>query len=200
MKILIVDTETINLDKPFIYDIGYVIYDTEKQGIVHKKSYVISQVFGNKMLFATSYYNQKLGLYFERLKSKYSKKVGWKNAMRFIANDIKKFNVEKVYAFNSRFDSRAFNFMCAWFKCANPLATLEFCDIMQDIKKFTNTQDYKDFCVENGFLTKHENPRPQQNAETVYKYITNNLEFVEEHTGLEDSIIELDILLYAWGL
>ena len=35
-------------------------------------------------------------------------------------------------------------------------------------------------------------------AEVVYKYLTNDLDFVEEHTGLADVYIEYNILLTAY--
>ena len=86
---LVLDTETINLEKQFVYDLGYTIADADGN-VVARKSYVISQVFNNKELFATGYYSNKMPLYLERLANGYSKKVGWGHAMRYLANDIKK--------------------------------------------------------------------------------------------------------------
>ena len=195
---LVLDTETISLDKPFIYDLGYVITN-DKGEIILKKSYVISQVWNNKELFATSYYANKKPLYVERLKSGYSKKVSWGNAIRYLLNDIKKYNIENVYAYNSRFDSRALNFMCAWYKSKVKM-NIEIQDIMEFIQPITNTQEYKDFCETNGYMTNHKKPQPQKKAETLYRYLKNDNEFIEEHTGLEDSLIELEILMTALGL
>ena len=196
---LVLDTETISLDKQFIYDLGYTIADNNGN-IVLKKSYVITQIFNNKELFMTGYYSNKRPLYEERLKSGYSKKVGWGNAVRYLANDIKKYGITEIYAYNSRFDVRAFAFMCTWHGCVNPLGDKEVLDIMDFIKPITNTKEYVDFCKSNGFMTKHKTPRPQQKAETLYRYLTDNVDYEEEHTGLEDSLIELEILMTALGL
>ena len=49
-------------------------------------------------------------------------------------------------------------------------------------------------------MTKHKRPRPQKKAETLFRYLTNNPNYTEEHTALEDSKIELFILLTALGL
>ena len=111
---LVLDTETINLEKQFVYDLGYTIADADGN-VVARKSYVISQVFNNKELFATGYYANKMPLYLERLASGYSKKVGWGHAMRYLANDIKKYGITEIYAYNSKFDTKAIAFMCAWF-------------------------------------------------------------------------------------
>lgn len=197
--ILVLDTETISLNKPFIYDLGYTIADTNGN-IIKKKSYIISQVWNNKELFATGYYANKKPLYYARLKSGYSKKVCWGNAMRFLANDIKKYGITEIYAYNSKFDSRALNFMCAWYKVVNGLGGMEILDIMDYIQPITKTQEYKEFCQVNGFMTKQKKPQPQQKAETLYRYITNNVDYEEEHTGLEDSLIELEILMTALAL
>ena len=196
---LVLDTETINLEKQFVYDLGYTIADADGN-VVARKSYVISQVFNNKELFATGYYSNKMPLYLERLASGYSKKVGWGHAMRYLANDIKKYGITEIYAYNSKFDTKAIAFMCGWFNVVNPLGDKEILDIMDFIKPITNTKEYKDFCKENGYMTKHKYPRPQMKAETLYRYLTDNVDYEEEHTGLEDSLIELEILMTALGL
>ena len=198
MKIVL-DTETISLEKPFVYDLGYVIVN-DNGDIIAKKSYVISQVWNNKELFATAYYADKKPLYYARLKSGYSKKVGWGHAMRYLANDIKKYGITEIYAYNSKFDSRALNFMCAWYKVVNGLGGIEIQDIMNFIKPITKSQDFINFCESNGYMTNHKTPQPQKKAETLYRYLTNNADYEEEHTGLEDSLIELQILMTALGL
>ena len=198
MKIVL-DTETISLEKPFVYDLGYVIVN-DNGDIIAKKSYVISQVWNNKELFATAYYADKKPLYYARLKSGYSKKVGWGHAMRYLANDIKKYGITEIYAYNSKFDSRALNFMCAWYKVVNGLGGIEIQDIMNLIKPITKSQDFVNFCESNGYMTNHKTPQPQKKAETLYRYLTNNVDYEEEHTGLEDSLIELQILMTALGL
>lgn len=199
MNIIVLDTETINLEKQFVYDLGYTIADKESGLVIKKKSYVISQVWNNKPLMATRYYENKTSIYIDRLENGYSKKVSWGNAMRYLANDIKKYNVSEVYAYNSKFDKSAFEFMCSWFGAVNPLGTIKVLDIMWFIKSITETEEYKNFCKNNGYMTAHKIPQPQKKAETLYRFVKNNNDFVEEHTGLEDSLIELEILTIALG-
>lgn len=196
---LVLDTETINLEKQFVYDLGYTIADADGN-VVAKKSYVISQVYNNKELFATGYYSNKMPLYEQRLASGYSKKVGWGNAMRYLASDIKKYGITEIYAYNSKFDAKAFDFMCSWYGCVNPLGATEVKDIMDFIKPIISTKEYKDFCKANGYMTKHKYPRPQMKAETLCRFLRNDTDFTEEHTGLEDSLIELEILMTALAL
>lgn len=197
MKIIVLDTETLGLENPTIYDVGYIIYDTELKAKIKEKSYVIKQVFDNELLMQSAYYYKKKPLYIERLKSGYTKKVGWGSLVNYLKKDIEKYNISFVGAFNSRFDYRAFAKTCALFNKVNPLANLDPVanDIMNYIKVIVDTPDYLKFCQDNGFMTKHAKPRPQKKAETVYSYLTKNVEYEEEHTGLEDSKIELEILI-----
>ena len=49
------------------------------------------------------------------------------------------------------------------------------------------------FCEKHEYFTEKGNY--STTAETVYKFITKNTDFEEEHTALADSLIELEILL-----
>ena len=55
---------------------------------------------------------------------------------------------------------------------------------------------YQRFCEENGYLTK--NGQYRLTAEIICRFITKDNEFVENHTGLEDVLIEKDILAYCY--
>jgi hypothetical protein len=63
----------------------------------------------------------------------------------------------------------------------------------------SHTPTYIKFCEENGYMTKHKTPRPRLTAEIIYRYITNDLDFIESHTGLEDVDIERQILAYCFS-
>jgi hypothetical protein len=58
---------------------------------------------------------------------------------------------------------------------------------------FSKDEQYIAFCNEHQFLNKHN--KPQLTAEVLYRYLTNNIDFVESHTGLEDVEIEMQIFL-----
>ena len=59
------------------------------------------------------------------------------------------------------------------------------------------TKGYRSWCEENGFMTKHAKPRPQEKAETIYRYLIGDENFVESHTGLEDVLIEKEIFAHC---
>ena len=54
---------------------------------------------------------------------------------------------------------------------------------------------YKKFCKEHGYMTK--NGQMRFTAEILYRFITKDNDFCESHTGLEDVLIEKDILAYC---
>lgn len=197
---LIVDTETANgLASPLIYDLGWVVAD-ENGEIILQRSYVIREVFDNETLFNTAYFKDKRPLYLERLESKYSKKVYLAYALRQLQKDMKKYGVES-FAYNSTFDNKAIKNSMQYFNKTkyNPVEP-PISDIMKLIGVITETEEYKAFCEKNGFMTKHKKPRPQKKAETLKKFLDKNPNYQEQHTAVEDSKIELEILITALGL
>lgn len=196
MKIVL-DTETCcGFASPLVYDFGYVVA-TDNGEIIKARSYVIKEVYDNLALFNTAYYKDKRPLYEMRIKSGYSKKVYLAYALRQLEKDMKKYGVDK-FAYNSRFDRNAIKSTMERFNKFkyNPIEN-GIIDIMDYIKTITATQEYKDFCQKHGFMTKHKNPKPQAKAETLYRYLMGDPTYTEEHTALEDSKIELVILLTA---
>ena len=110
--------------------------------------------------------------------------------------DFKQYEIEYTFAFNSPFDTTVFDYNCEWFKTNNPFDTVKIRDIRGFVHNFIAfEQEYKDFCDQNQYYT--ESGNYSTTAETVYRYITNNTDFIEEHTALADSEIEWQILRYC---
>ena len=61
---------------------------------------------------------------------------------------------------------------------------------------FGKCDEYKEFCIENGF-TLANGRTPRFTAEILYKFITKDLQFEEEHTGLADVRIEREIFRHC---
>ena len=129
MNIIVFDTETVNLEKPFCYNIGYAIYNTDSREILARKDFVVEQVWHNPMLFITAYYATKKELYISRLKGRscIMDKFGYITQQMY--RDIKEFEIQHAFAYNSDFDVRVFEFNCDWFKCINPLELVTVHDI-----------------------------------------------------------------------
>lgn len=192
MKVMIFDTETTDLNKCFCYNIGYVIADTETQEILTKKEFVVEQIWHNLPLFSTAYYADKRQIYVNSMRAKKVKMEKFGNICQAMIRDIKAFEVTSAYAYNSPFDEKVFNFNCDWFKCINPFDTIPIFDIRGYVHNSLISENYKAFCEENELFT--EGGNYSTSAETVYKYITNDIDFIESHTALDDAVIETSIL------
>lgn len=194
MNILVFDTETVDVEHAFCYNVGYTIVNIETREKLLKRDYVIEQVWENKMLFSTSYYAEKKQLYINALRGRKASIKHWGHTMQRMIKDIQEFNVEFAYAFNSPFDVRVFDFNSEWFKTSNALDYVQTIDIRGLINKLLFSDEYKAFCEENGYYT--ESGNYSGNAETLTKFIRQDIDFVEDHTALSDSLIEADIILY----
>lgn len=194
MNILVFDTETVDVEHAFCYNVGYTIVNIETREKLLKRDYVIEQVWENKMLFSTSYYAEKKQLYINALRGRKASIKHWGHTMQRMIKDIQDYNVEFAYAFNSPFDVRVFDFNSEWFKSSNALDYVQTIDIRGLINKLLFSEEYKAFCEENGYYT--ESGNYSGNAETLTKFIRQDIDFVEDHTALSDSLIEADIILY----
>ena len=138
MKIMIFDTETTSLNKPFCYNVGYVIADTDTKEIVETKDFVAEQIWHNLALFSTAYYAEKRQLYVKDMRSRKTRMMKFGRICQEMIRDIKKYNIQMAFAYNSDFDERVFDFNCDWFKCINPFDTVEI-KVKSFVKKITSS-------------------------------------------------------------
>lgn len=193
MRICVFDTETISVDKPFCYNVGFVIFDTDTSAVLEKTEFVIEQIWHNMALFSTAYYADKRPIYVKRMRGKKIQLDKWGRVCQYMIRVFKNYNVECAYAYNSNFDERVFNFNCDYFKTQNPFDTVPILDIRGNVHKvIAFTPLYQNFCEKNNLFT--ETGNYSTTAEALTKFIRNDIEFIEEHTALADSEIELDIL------
>lgn len=190
---LVLDTETTDLQKCFCYDISWVIMDKSSGLIVDFKTNVVEQVWHNLPLFESAYYKEKRQKYVDMMRRHDATMDKWGYIMRKLTQDIKKYQIEAVYAYNSDFDDKVIKYNCDWFKCNNPLENVPIYDIWGYASEYiTKNTDYQKFCEEHERFTDSGNYKGS--AEVVYQFITGNPDFEEEHMGLFDSEIEAEIL------
>lgn len=196
MNVMIMDTETTGLDKPFCYDIGYCIYDTCQHMTIEQKHFVIEQIWHNLPLFESAYYAQKRPQYVQLMRQHKATMDKWGYVMREIHRDIQKYGITDAYAYNSDFDDKVITFNCDWFKCINPFENIAIHDIWGYASQYiTNTSGYRNYCETHGYFTDTGNYKGS--AEIVYQYIARDDNFEEAHMGLYDVEIETTILTFC---
>jgi hypothetical protein len=200
---MIIDTETANsIEQPLPYDIGYAIAD-RKGNIVLKRSFVVAEIFlDNKEMMKSAYFAEKIPQYWDDLKAGTREMKSIFNIRKQIKADMKKWRVKKVGAYNMGFDRKALNnvirycskSLIRWFF---PFGTEYFCIWNMACQTLLNTTSYIKFALQNGLESEKGNI--QTSAEACYKFITNSTNFSECHTGLEDVLIEVEIMARCYA-
>lgn len=206
--ILNIDTETCNtietengldMSNVLVYDIGFQVID--KNGNVYEQdSYVISDIFlDEKELMKSAYYCDKIPIYLEDIKAKKRKLRSWFTVRKRILEIIEKYNINIACAYNARFDSNALNITTRYITKSSlryyfpKKYNIVWWDSLKMARDtIIKQKNYIEFCHEHGFLTK--NNKVRATAEVVFRYISQDLDFIESHTGLEDVIIETQIV------
>lgn len=207
---LVLDTETCPLDKDsqivspqnmLVYDMGWAVVD--KKGTVYKtRSFVVTDVFLNeKSLMQSAYYAKKIPNYWEEIKNGSRILKSFYQIRKILLEDLAEYEITEVYAHNARFDYGALNNTQRWltkskYRYYFPKKVI-ICDTLKMSRDvIAKMPTYKKFCIENNYMTKNNQLR--LTAEIIYRYISKNNDFVESHTGLEDVLIEKEILAYCY--
>lgn len=191
MSFVVFDTETTSLDKPFVYNIGYAIF-SDNFKILAQHDFIVEQIWHNLPLFSSAYYASKRQLYIGRMRARQVLMNKFGHICRTMREEFKKFDVTSAYAYNSNFDEKVFDFNCDWFKVINPFETVPIFDIRGYVHQFMIDEKFLNFCEENSYFT--ETGNYSTTAETLFRFISKDTTFEEEHTALSDSLIEGKIL------
>lgn len=214
--ILVLDTETANtltytddngkqkmdMSNVLVYDCGFAVVDTH--GVVYEThSYVNRDIFhAERDLMQSAYYAWKIPRY-EKEIAEGSRKVATTYEIRAAMLDvIERYGIKEVAAYNARFDDNALKVTeryCTgskyryWF----PFGMVDYWDIMRMAQDVICSQNsYKEWCKKRGYVL--PNGVPRKTAEIVYRYISGQEDFEENHTGLEDVLIETAIMAHCF--
>lgn len=196
---LTIDTETANtMEDPMMYDLGGAIHD--KRGNVYETfSFVIYDIFcADRELFNTAYYAEKRPMYEAQIAAGQRKIVSIFTARNYVHDLCKKYNVKAIIAHNARFDYRSTNYTLRYVTKSKYRYFLPYGIPVWDTLKMAQDTickqpTYINWCKEHDFCQK--NGKPRATAEILYRYIIMDTEFIEDHTGLEDVLIEKEIFV-----
>lgn len=194
-----VDVETVTTNR-LIYDLGLAIHD--KMGnIIEKHSFVcydIYTLYKNKIDTERVQYGyvRNLAEYEKRLANGEAKMVKFSTILKVMDKLIKKYNVKSICAYNGKFDKSAIE-NTAEFLFGAPVSVdfgIDWYDTWVMARNVLCSQSmYNVFCDTYDFKTKHKTPRNQTKAEVVYAYINGEPLYKENHIGLDDVEIEVEI-------
>lgn len=209
--IMVIDTETANtivrpngsmdMSNVLVYDCGWQVID--KRGRVYAEaSFVNRDIFVyERELMQSAYYANKIPQYVEDLRAGRRIMANTFEIREAMLADMEKFGISRVAAHNARFDITALNctqryVTLSTFRHWFPYGT-EVWDTMKMAQSvILPMPSYKAFCHKYGFVTSKNVPR--KTAEVLYRFISQNPDFEESHTGLEDVAIEAQILAYCF--
>ena len=196
------DSETANfVDAPLPYDISYTIRDPQTWERLASHAFVVYEIFTDKSLMNSAYYAKKVPEYWEDIKSGKRTLARISTIKKIVKEEFKKYNVDMVGAYNAGFDKRSTNngiryITCSKYRWFFPYG-VEFFDIWHmACSSFLRSKHYIKWALKNGFVSDKGNILT--NAEVAYRYITKNVDFSEEHKGLEDVLIEEEIFLKVY--
>ena len=198
-KFIVLDTETANsIDDPMCYDVGFAVID-ETGKVYESHSYVIADIFlDEKKMMKEAYFADKIPQYWEDIKNGKRQLRRFKTVKKILKDVCDQYCVKIIACHNARFDNRSLNLTQRWLTSSKyryffPYG-VEIWDTLKMAREVFGKDDaFGKFCYENGYLTKRGQRR--YTAEILYRYLTNNNDFVESHTGLEDVMIEKEILV-----
>lgn len=211
--LMFIDTETIGTltcqDSVLPFEIGMKILDTDTMQVVKEKSYLVRKFFNNKYVMLSSFSASKYPSYFEKLENDNRYKL---MSVKEIAKDvtaiIKKYDIKIMVAHNGDFDRLAMNRLFNEFEVKNPFEKLNLLDTMEISKVITFSKKYAEFCLQNKNIVNSEKDslfitktgRVRTTAQAIYCFISNDVNFKEAHTGLEDITIEIEIFKTSLAL
>ncbi|MER2227287.1 MAG: hypothetical protein ABS916_09560 [Carnobacterium sp.] len=198
---LVIDTETTkegyNMPNQSVFDIGWTI--SNRQGeILQTRSYMVEefrlQALEKKKAFLIDSEVVDKATYITKLLNKEMKVVNWKSIIAQLTKDMNKHNVEFVSAYNLGFDLRVIDKTTQFLLGREFLFDDKFLIDLWHASAYTilNTKEYKEFARKHNLTTEKGNLKTS--AESTFQFITNNPSYIEEHTALQDSLDETEIL------
>ena len=199
---IVIDTETAgSVNYPLPYDCGYKVMN-RKGEVLAIRSYVVAEIYCDEPdMMKSAYYVEKLPQYAADLRTGKRTLAKLATIRRQVLADMENFKTTVVYAYNMNFDRRALNnvqkFVTKKYSIFFPENTEFRCIWNMACQVLLARPSYIKFALENGFVSAKGNILT--NAECCYRYITKNVDFMEEHRGLEDVNIEAEILLKCFA-
>ena len=211
MNILVTDGETcetsrnelgqLDMENGQVYDLGGAVLNLEEGKFLTDFSIVNSDVFFKMpQSMEKAYYADKIPQYLEEIKQGIRKVMNTWQMWKYFYDICKFYDVKAIVAHNARFDIKTLNATMRYQTKSKkryffPYGIPILDSMKMANKTITKSEDYIKYCKANNYMTNHPVPRPRVSAEVLWRYLSNDNNFCESHTGLEDVKIEAQIFL-----
>ena len=209
MNFLILDGETCNtpmikgqldIKSGQVYDLGGAIINEYGKEFTHFSIVNEDVFFRMPEQMKEAYYADKIPQYLEDMRLGKRKIMHTIDLYFVVRQLIKEYSVQAIVAHNAKFDIATLNATVRyqtksrnrWFL---PYGIKVIDSLVLAKKVYGTNPQYIAYCKEHGYMTNHATPRPRLTAEVLWRYISNNENFIESHTGLEDVEIEKEIFI-----
>ena len=180
------------------YDLGMQVVD--KDGYVYDEYSVVNgDVFwGMPEAMKEAYFADKRPQYVADILAGKRKVLNTWQIYKLIRTLCKEWDVKACVAHNARFDIKVTNATLRYQTKSERRWFFPYQMPIWDTMKMANDtickqKRYIEFCKENGYMTNHAIPQVRKTAEILWRYLTDDVTFEEEHTGLADVTIEAQI-------
>lgn len=198
---ILLDTETANsLDYPMNYNTAWSVID--QHGNVYEDFNFINKdiFFGCPELMQSAYYARKIPQYLEQIERGEIKVASWYEIRDAFRKCCEKYHVKAVIAHNARFDYRSCTMTqryetCSKYRYFFPKGVEIWDTLAMARDVIAPMPTYRKWCEVNGYVLK--NGQPRLTAEILFRFISKDNEFVEEHKAMEDVVIEREIFWYC---
>lgn len=192
---LVLDVETGVEEKQLIFDIGWTVSEVAHERMVIHRSFIVEEVFLNMDIMTRAHYFGKYPEYVKGIMTGSIDVVSWSKVKETLENDIADFNVSRIFAYNAAFDKKAIKDTQEYIAKGTTYDIDMNCLWSASISAFMQTKKYVQTADANGWYSqKGLGANIGSSAEYAYRFLSGDYDFVEAHTGLEDSIIETQIL------
>lgn len=192
-------------DNQLPYDLSGVVIERSGK-VVDEFAFLVKDVFTDCDLMNSAYYKRKMPEYLDRIAEGTIEPVTVQEVFVKLAAIADRWNISDLWAYNVNYDGGAIKNLFAKYcrkrnfpkEQAQKVCNLRPCDIMlAAVETLCGSRKYYNFCVEHGYFSKRNNIN--YGAEILYRFITQNTGFVEEHKGLDDARIESEILVKVFN-
>lgn len=198
---ILMDTETANgLDCPMNYNTAWSVID--QHGNVYENFNFINKdiFFDRPELMQSAYYAHKIPQYLEQIERGEIKVATWYEIREAFRKCCEKYHIKAVIAHNARFDYRSCTMTqryetCSKYRYFFPKGVEIWDTLAMARDAIAPMPTYRKWCEANDYTLK--NGQPRLTAEILFRFITKDNEFVEEHKAMEDVEIEREIFWYC---